>query len=70
MRAGMAQDREVRNMARAMIAELDGSLKQIRETLDQLLAAGSAWEDMKDSVENAYLYVKESLKKSSGGVVR
>jgi hypothetical protein len=69
-RAGMTEDAGERAMIRELIADLSARMKLFVETVEELRGAGSAWEDMKDSVEKAYLNVKESLRKSSGGLIK
>jgi hypothetical protein len=69
-RAGMTEDAMERAEVRELLVGLSGLIKLFEETVDDLRDAGSAWEDMKDSVEKTYLSVKESLRRSSGGLIK
>jgi hypothetical protein len=68
-RAGMTEDVMEHTEVRERLVELSGLMKLFEETVEDLRNAGSAWEDMKDSVEKTYLSVKESLRKNSGGLI-
>lgn len=69
-RAGMTEDVMERAETRELLVELSGLMKLFEEMVEDLRGAGSAWEDMKDSVEKTYLGVKESLRRSSGGLIK
>jgi hypothetical protein len=69
-RAGMVNDAQERAMMREQLTELSARMKLYTETVEELRDAGSVWEEVKDGVEKAYGNVEESLRKSSGGLVK
>lgn len=69
-RVGMTEDAEERVMVRELMVQLSDRMKFYVKTVEDLRDAGSVWEDMKDSVEKAYMNVKDSLRKISGGLIK
>jgi len=69
-RVGMTEDAEERAELRERITELDEMMDLFTGMVEELGQSGGAWEDMKESVEKAYLDVKEVLSKTSGGLIK
>jgi hypothetical protein len=69
-RAGMIGDADERAQIRERLVELNERMKLFTDAVGDLHESGSAWNDMRDSVEKAYMNVKESLHKASDGLIK
>ena len=69
-RLGMAEDPEERIEYHNRLKELEDMMDLYAGMIEELGQSGAAWEDAKESVEKAYLNMKEALIKAGGGLVR